>query len=246
MIKYNINENFFKTWTVEMAYVLGFWYADGNLSRQNKISFASKDYEILDKIRSVMSSNHLIYKVKRDNCYILTIARKKICDDIRHLGGVCRKSLIATFPKIPNKYKIHFIRGYFDGDGSIYLSNTDYPTICFTGCNKFLNGIINYFKDITYSLTKKSNSPVYDLRYRGVVAQYIIRQIYNKCGWLYLKRKYSLSNKGLLWCGEIKRKWTDSDISSLLYLKSIEIPGNDIADLLNRTYGSVSTRLYRL
>ena len=47
---------FFKKWTPEMAYVLGFLYADGNIvdavaSRTQYISFSSKDREIIAKIK---------------------------------------------------------------------------------------------------------------------------------------------------------------------------------------------------
>lgn len=27
--KYNVNQDYFKTWTRDMAYILGFWFADG-------------------------------------------------------------------------------------------------------------------------------------------------------------------------------------------------------------------------
>ena len=47
------------------------------------------------------------------------------CDfsDLNKLGVVERKSLILTFPteqQVPKHLMPHFIRGYFDGDGSVY------------------------------------------------------------------------------------------------------------------------------
>ena len=167
MIKYNINESFFKEWSYPMAYTLGFWYADGNMNSLDKtqgkrISFSSQDKDILIKIRELMKSNHPIYKDSKWNCYNLIISRKQLWDDIFKLGGRPAKSLVNKFPVIPNRYKSTFIRGYFDGDGSIYLSKTNYPTVCFTGCKLFLSAISKYFSNIQNSLTKKSNSPIYD------------------------------------------------------------------------------------
>ena len=61
--KYRINEDFFDQWSPEMAYVLGFWFADGYMrhERSYRIVFCSTDNSLLLKIRSVMGSNHLIY-----------------------------------------------------------------------------------------------------------------------------------------------------------------------------------------
>ena len=65
------NENFFKKWTSEMAYVLGFFCADGNLTigkRNNHyIEFTNCDKYILGKIRKALKSNHRISKNKRKN-----------------------------------------------------------------------------------------------------------------------------------------------------------------------------------
>lgn len=30
---YDLNENFFETWSFDMAYILGYIYADGNMSK---------------------------------------------------------------------------------------------------------------------------------------------------------------------------------------------------------------------
>jgi len=57
--RYSIKTDFFQKWSNEMAYVLGFLYADGCIvdaaksSRTQYIKFASKDKEIIEKIKSV-------------------------------------------------------------------------------------------------------------------------------------------------------------------------------------------------
>src|SRR3990167_1983700 len=57
------NIDFFRQWTDEMAYVLGFFYADGCMldavsSRTQYICFDSVDKDILERIRAVMKSGH--------------------------------------------------------------------------------------------------------------------------------------------------------------------------------------------
>ena len=111
-----------------MAYVLGFFAADGNMIRGKRgnhyISFYSCDREIIEKIRRVMGSEHKIYckksrKENHKNCYQIQIGSKKIFNDLILLGLTPDKSLTLKFPKIPDCYLADFIRGYFDGDGHV-------------------------------------------------------------------------------------------------------------------------------
>ena len=50
------NEDFFKKWTPEMAYVLGFFTADGNMIKNKRgshfIEFYSTDRDIIEKIKA--------------------------------------------------------------------------------------------------------------------------------------------------------------------------------------------------
>jgi len=71
--RYKFNVNFFKKWTPEMAYVLGFIYADGDIednrksSRTQYTTIASTDRDILEAIKKAMSSSHrLNYRSPRN------------------------------------------------------------------------------------------------------------------------------------------------------------------------------------
>ena len=50
--KYDINEDFFDVWSSKMAYVLGFWFADGymRIEKSYRILFCSNDKQILESI----------------------------------------------------------------------------------------------------------------------------------------------------------------------------------------------------
>ena len=58
------NENFFKVWTPDMAYVLGFFAADGSMNRNKRgghyIEFQITDGDLLEKIRTLLQSNNKI------------------------------------------------------------------------------------------------------------------------------------------------------------------------------------------
>lgn len=112
----------------EMAYVLGFFAADGNMCVHGNggqyIEFTSCDRDILEKIRKLLVSNHKISsrKGRGDNqskSFRIQIGSKEIFSDLLKLGMVPAKSLILKFPYIPNEYIGDFVRGYFDGDGNV-------------------------------------------------------------------------------------------------------------------------------
>lgn len=137
--KYSVNENYFeKINTEEKAYTLGFLYADGCVSRDGRmiISLEEKDLEILEKIKFNLGFNGPISYIKpkkvwnkyfgRFICvsgqYRLSIRNKKLAQDLINLGCIPAKSLVLKFPtqkQVNNHLKRHFIRGYFDGDGSL-------------------------------------------------------------------------------------------------------------------------------
>lgn len=124
-----VNQNFFKTWTPNMAYVLGFFTADGSMYRTNRsthfIEFQITDKELLEKIRKAFGSNHKITVRKRDprwkTIYRLQIGSKQIFNDLLRRGLYPNKSRTIRLPKVPKKYFSHFLRGYFDGDGCIHI-----------------------------------------------------------------------------------------------------------------------------
>jgi len=129
--KYKVNEKFFDTWSPEMAYVLGFWTADGYMRHEKsyRIVFASADYDLLLQIRRVMMSTHTICTRKKPSKkakkleHQFIIFSKLLYHQLERLGGKRRKSKSVEFPPMPRKYISDFVRGYFDGDGSVFYTN---------------------------------------------------------------------------------------------------------------------------
>ena len=124
------NENFFKTWSPKMAYVLGFFAADGCMMRNKRgahyIEFHITDRCLLVEIRNAMDANHVISSKKRIKdhkpIHKLQIGSKELFNDLTRLGFTERKSKKMIMPRVPKKYLNHFVRGYFDGDGNVYAN----------------------------------------------------------------------------------------------------------------------------
>jgi len=132
MAKLSINENFFKNWTSEMSYILGFIVADGCiLKRKNRknsyiFNITNKEKHHLEKIKKAMSAAAPLglkrsgYTKKKD-CYFIQICNKEICKDLINLGILPRKTYNLNPIKVPDKYFSDFVRGFFDGDGTVYI-----------------------------------------------------------------------------------------------------------------------------
>ena len=112
-----------------MAYVLGFFAADGYITVNKRGGqfwcIQITDKKLLESIRKVIDSNHKISSRVRINTkektqYRLQIGSIEMCDDLRKLGFSERKTKNLSIPNIPRKYFPDFVRGYFDGDGNVW------------------------------------------------------------------------------------------------------------------------------
>ncbi len=112
-----------------MAYVLGFFAADGTMILNNRgahfIEFHITDRSLLYSIRHVAGSNHKIAVRNRNEKwkrgYRLQIGSKNWFQDLQKLGFTPNKSNSMKFPVIPDAFFGAFLRGYFDGDGCVYF-----------------------------------------------------------------------------------------------------------------------------
>jgi hypothetical protein len=126
----NFNQSFFKSWSKEMAYVLGVIYTDGNLFHDKvrklyRVSLTQKEPEILNKVLNLMDCDaRLLFKKQRGiagSVYRFDLQGKELFNDLVSLGASERKSKTIEFPNVPSECVRHFIRGCWDGDGSVYL-----------------------------------------------------------------------------------------------------------------------------
>jgi hypothetical protein len=127
-IQGRVDVDFFKQWSAQMAYVLGYFAADGCLSTNplgaRYIHFDSTDLEQLETVKTLLSSKQVI-SVKPaaqrtwKTCYRIQIGSRQVFADLTELGFGVRKGGRMTLPNIPTDFLSDFVRGYFDGDGGI-------------------------------------------------------------------------------------------------------------------------------
>lgn len=185
---YTLNEKFFREWSSEMAYLLGYTYADGSMDRKKyRIRFASKDKDMLELVARLVESDKPITKNSNKNgsWYEFNIQNKTIYGDLRSLGIFPNKSLTMRMPNIPQEYKLDFIRGYFDGDGSIQRLKRKRPTpgmqVDFaTGSRSFASSLTKMLNDLIYPKFHVTEKRVnyYNIRCATTGAEEFYRKVY--------------------------------------------------------------------
>ena len=169
---YEVNDNYFDIENHNMAYLLGFIAADGNVasdSNQIKIGLSSVDRGFLEQIKTELQCEAPILDYETNNGYAvseLKFSSSKIKKKLAEYNIVPKKTYSFTFPKnLSREYWIDFIRGYFDGDGSV--STAGLSAIRFQICSHLItwlateNSIFRIFFTLTMHPGRKCfiNSP---------------------------------------------------------------------------------------
>lgn len=211
--KYKVNVDFFKTWSHDMAYVLGFIFADGHIriykrnvgAMSRSFGITQKDPVILERIKKAMSFNGIIREAKstirgkETTVNNLLVCNTEMVKDLIRHGVQYRKSLIMQFPKdIPDEFLGDWLRGYFDGDGCVrHLSKWHLDMTFTSGSKQFLIDLGDCLhlkwgtniREIKHP-NKDPRVNAYVLRYNKTDQKKIYNNMYhNNMGDLYLERK---------------------------------------------------------
>lgn len=148
------------------AYLLGFFYADGCVSklshgsyRMFSISLAEKDRDylqwILDVINECLHTEYTLKYVPANKAYRLAISKKVFVNRLIKLGVTNNKTYennAFVFDNIPTDLKRHFIRGYFDGDGCISFYKQ--KNRCYVGIVSLNSQLITAIQEYVYGIFK--------------------------------------------------------------------------------------------
>ena len=190
--------------TEEKAYWLGFIYADGNISQPRRksgrsgydfeLSLAIKDINHLHKFNKFMQYKGNNVKTDSYRCRWY-IGNKHLWETLNSYGCIPNKSLVIKFPENLSTTLIPaFIRGYFDGDGSISTKETSKTTLqsSLIGTKDMLNKICLYSNiNTTIKNPKNYNPNTWVFTLSVVKSQTFLKYIYNNST-IYLDRKYNL------------------------------------------------------
>ena len=177
--KYIFDFNYFDNIDNEhKAYWLGFLYADGSNQEERytvRLALKCEDEYLLQYLyNDIQCDKDVKYfynkTYNRDYSYA-TLQNKHFSNTLSKKGVCSNKTFKIRFPRnniVPNELIPHFIRGYFDGDGSVSINkkNKHKSSIGVVGNYEFIkelndyvnNNVVGLYKD---NITKTSNSEVY-------------------------------------------------------------------------------------
>jgi len=161
---HNVKEDFFKSWTREMAYVLGYLFADGSLLARRRganFSFCGKEKELVEKIGRLLEYKEPArYSFNRGyGLWTININRVEMVEDLKRLGFSSPRGAAMKFPEIPLEYLRDFIRGYFEGDGCVRVYCRDRLEVNFASCSReFLGRLEDLLRRIGMSHRKLYNA----------------------------------------------------------------------------------------
>lgn len=203
----NLNHDFFKVIdTEEKAYLLGFFAADGTINKNGNgmaVLIQKDDVEILDYYKKAFNSqkDYYYYPAKKESHkdrLKIVINSKINKQNLIDLGFPCRKTynMFSLPDKIMEESLYpHFIRGYFDGDGSIILptKNSRNTTFKITSTNKeFLLFCYNIFENLgctNITIETYKNNAAFNLVVKNKNSIVLIKDYLYKNSNFYLKRK---------------------------------------------------------
>lgn len=196
--KHKVNEDFFKTWSHEMAWVLGLFITDGTVNnRIHSISFSQKDEKILRLVAKYMEADYILGTIG-PTCTTptLKINSMEIKKDLEKLGVAANKSLSVPFPNVPKEYLSSFVRVVIDGDG--WVQKKGYVMNVTSGSKHFAEGLLSVFQswnlrsEITTQMSQAGNS-IYRVWVKGKTdLPKLAKIIYNDAeeNYILYKREY--------------------------------------------------------
>lgn len=220
-----LNHDAFATLTKESAYLLGLITSDGNIIYSDKpwkrwnISIGSTDIEIVNCFKRIVDTPNKIVEVKPRkkvifpqgnicNCkrsYQIKIDSRKIYEDLTNIGLMPNKSLKLQEIHCPDEIFSHFLRGVFDGDGSISIRKNRRDSAIFTIASgselflKWLNNKITKLANLNKKLSLSKSRKIYNLKLvNREELKKLIRWMYQDSNILTrLSRKYKICEKVL-------------------------------------------------
>lgn len=155
-----VNIDFFRKESPELAYILGLWASDGCIY-ENRMQLQMNDYDVIEWVAKTIGFTGVIkeielhagFRTKTEEVtsigYLIRFRSNEIRDIFNSYGITPKKSLTIEFPKLSAELIPHYIRGFFDGDGGIYLAKRNINGKLYNRSKvHFTSGSINFLREL--------------------------------------------------------------------------------------------------
>ena len=254
------NIHYFDQWSPNMAYILGFAFADGSIYKNTlSIIVTQSDEAVLNFIKNEVGSDKKIRRYNHNGnrgtkpYSVFCINSRVAADRLRELGIKESKTYLdEPFPNMPDNMVPHFVRGFFDGDGCAHVAKKGACHVKLIGTPKFIMGMVKRLSQLAGMVEKQ---PLIQQGKRATWAivywtnpndiRKFYRFIYENADFCYARKKDTLKN----WLERPDRKeinripWTDEQRKQLMVLRKT-MTRAAIAETIGRTLCSVNGMIH--
>jgi len=212
-----LNATYFDKWSPNMAWALGFLVADGNLYYQElasgvvlwRITYTQKEREVLEHLCDELGIPYRYIRRTEgffdfpggakvhSHVHHVSFTNRHMFERLLYLGVMPNKSLQLQKVSVHRKYFVHFLRGYFDGDGCFSWGTRPRhrtPRVSFTcGSRQFLKWIesrVSKYYRMPGGRLRQKEGRAWTLRYRKSASLKIMGLMYfDPEATAFLKRK---------------------------------------------------------
>ena len=204
---YKIDPTAFDVITPDAAYWWGFLYADGHVGREKtlQVALARRDRGHLEKLLIFLHSEFPIDDYISKNSFgnypqsRIAPTERYLAKRLLSLGLSSPREFDKVMSNIPDSVIHHWIRGYFDGNGSVGEGNGR-PTIKFCATEPVCEWMRDQFakhagRNAQQKIYKHCKSPVYYLEYSGRLQMIEVYNYMYQDATVWLDRKYEKFQK---------------------------------------------------
>jgi LAGLIDADG-like domain len=193
--RYLVPDDLFSPLNTRSAYLLGFICADGDI-QPNRFRITNTDRNLLARMLNANGLPHPIGLERKGehSWYRVSIADKQATQRLRELGLTATKALNGTVPPVPDDLFWHFLRGFFDGDGSVHSRRSSLLMQFTSASLPFLSGLAHRValltgRPVSRVFHDRERPRAGRLIYCCRVALALADLMYADCGDLFMSRK---------------------------------------------------------
>lgn len=194
------NTYFFDEFTHVTAYWAGFLIADGNITDKGNVMalvIQEKDLNHLEKFcYHIGLSTDAIYKDKKWRAYGIHLNYENLGHQLLKWGIGPRKSKKFFVPNFPVDLLPHFLRGWIDGDGSVYRYGRSSRIVVSSGNKESLEWFSDALRFLGYDGNigvKRTSSKIYPNNYYLYIGG--ANQVSNVCDLLLVDEYFCMKRK---------------------------------------------------
>lgn len=205
------NKDYKIKWSPEFTYAIGLLTTDGNLYKDGRhLDFTSNDIQLVKTFKKCMNLTGVKIGTKTSGFTNkryprIQFSNVRLYEELLRIGLTPNKSKTIKKLRIPNKYFFDFLRGCFDGDGTIfsYWDRRWHSSFMFyiafaSGSSEFLKWLQNKIRTncgLSGYIGRAGRNNTYILRYAKKESSALFDKMYYSKNIPFLNRKFKKALK---------------------------------------------------